>query len=147
MLRTLLIPFHINCNIIQFADDIAILCRDKNVNRIYSCLSKTFNHMNVWLEAIGLELSIPKTQFVLFNRSRNTAFPESLEVMGGNILRLDRAKYLGLTLDSGLRWGDHIKEIKLKTAKYKNILKWLLGRSWGIDPLQAIVFVNATIVA
>jgi len=136
-----------NCNIIQFADDIVILCRDKVVDWIYSCLSETFNKINIWLESMGLELSIPKTQFVLFHRSRNSLFPDRLEVLGGHVLRLKKAKYLGLILDSGLRWLEHIKEIKLKSAKFKNVLKWFMGRSWGIDTLQAIIFVNATIVA
>jgi len=50
-------------------------------------------------------------------------------------------------MDCGLRWNDHIRELRNKVSKYMNILKWLAGRSWGIDPLQAINFINATIVA
>jgi len=50
-------------------------------------------------------------------------------------------------MDSGMRWTEHIRTLKIKTTKYMNILKWLSGRSWGIDPLQAINFINATIVA
>jgi len=56
-----------------------------------------------------------------------------MEITGGQIFRLNRAKYLSMVLDHGLRWSDHIKEIKVKISKYKNILKWLMGRSWGID--------------
>jgi len=54
---------------------------------------------------------------------------------------------LGIQLDVGLRWREHILYIKNKTSKYLNILKWLMGRSWGIDPLQAVNFVKATILA
>jgi len=50
-------------------------------------------------------------------------------------------------MDSGLRWREHIRGLKVRTSKYMNILKWLYGRSWGIDSLQAINFINATIVA
>jgi len=107
----------------------------------------TFNGVNNWLSMMGLELSIPKTQFIVFHRSKNLAFPDSLRVVGGTIQRSNSAKYLGVILDSGLRWLEHIKMLKVKSYKYLNILKWLSSRTWGIDPLQAISFINATIVA
>jgi len=37
--------------------------------------------------------------------------------------------------------------LKVKSSKYLNIFKWLSGRTWGINPLQAISFINAIIVA
>jgi len=66
--------------------------------------------------------------------------------MGGSIPRLNCVKYLGVILDNGLRWLEHIKILRVKSSKYLNILK-LTGRSCGIDPLQVISFINATIVA
>jgi len=136
-----------NCKLIQFADDIAIFYQDSSLERIYDTLSFSFNNVNDWLAKMGLELSIPKTQFIVFHRSKNLIFPGSLKVIGGSIQRSDNAKYLGVILDSGLRWLDHINMLKVKSSKYLNILKWLSGRSWGIDPLQSISFINATIVA
>jgi len=140
-----LVPY--NCKVIQFADDIAVLCQDKDVNRVYSSLRDTFDKVNEWLSGMGLELSIAKTQFILFHRSKVGVFPEEIVVRGGSIRRLSCVKYLGILMDSGLRWREHIRNLKVRTSKYMNILKWLYGRSWGIDPLQAINFVNATILA
>jgi len=40
-----------------------------------------------------------------------------------------------------------IKFLKTKIFIYSNILKWLIGCNWGIDSLQALNFVNATIIA
>jgi len=127
------IPF--NCKLIQFADDIAILYQDKSLVKIYEVLSMTFNGVNNWLSMMGLELSIPKTQFIVFHRSKNLALPDSLRVVGGTIQRSNIAKYLGVILDSGFRWLEHIKMLKVKSSKYLNIFKWLSGRTWGIDPL------------
>jgi len=104
----------------------------------------SFNNVNNWLTMMGLELSIPKTQFIVFHRSKNLVFPDNLRVIGGTIQRSNSAKYLGVILDSGLRWLEHIKMLKVKSSKYLNILKWLSGRTWGIDSLQAISFINAT---
>jgi len=136
-----------NCRVIQFADDIAVLCQDKIVDRVYSSLGDTSDKMNDWLTSMGLELSITKTQFIFFHRSKGKVFPEEIGVRGGSIRRLTCVKYLGIMMDSGLRWREHIRSLKVRTSKYMNILKWLCGRTWGIDPLQAINFVNATIVA
>jgi len=83
----------------------------------------TFNNVNNWLTMMGLEISIPKTQFIVFHRSKNLVFPDNLRVIGGTIQRSNSAKYLGVILDSGLRWLEHIKMLKVKSSKYLNILK------------------------
>jgi len=136
-----------NCNVIQFADDIVVYCQNRSPDEICSSLAEAFIGINTWLLSINLELSVPKTQFVIFNRSRKRALPGGLNIDGGFVKRINTAKYLGIRLDAGLRWHDHITSLKSKAAKYLNILKWLMGRRWGIDPLQAIHFINATILA
>jgi len=37
--------------------------------------------------------------------------------------------------------------LKARASKYINILKWLVGGSWGISPSHACNFANVTIVA
>jgi len=99
------------------------------VDKIYLRLGNTFDKMNDWLINMGLELSIPKTQFIFFHRSKAKAFPEEIRVRGGGIIRrLSCVKYLCMRMDSGLSWQDHIRDLKIKTSKYMNILKWLSGR-------------------
>jgi len=124
-----------------------IFCQNKSPEVIYSSLIEAVDNINSWLLSINLELSIPKTHFIIFNRSRRRVFPDCLEIRGNPIIRQNTVKYLGIQLDTGLRWREHITYLKSKTAKYMNILKWLMGRCWGIYPLQAINFVNATILA
>jgi len=68
-------------------------------------------------------------------------------VSAGTIPIFSRIKYLGLNLDPKLRWTDHIGFLRVRLLKYINILKWLVGRGWGLSPSQACKFANATIVA
>jgi len=136
-----------NCKSIQFADDILLLCSHRDMKEITNSLQIAFNQIHSWLYGIGLELSLPKCKFVVFHCSRKDLSMLYLNVGQGSIPVSPRAKYLGIWLDSGLRWRDHIGFVRARTSKYVNILKWLVGRSWGISPLQAINFVNATIVA
>jgi len=67
--------------------------------------------------------------------------------MNGGIIPLSsNVKYLGLHLDAGLRWTEHIKFLRSRSAKYINILKWLVGKGWSISLFQAISFANTTII-
>jgi len=52
-----------------------------------------------------------------------------------------------MCLDPKLRWLDYIKFLGTRLSKYINILKWLVGKEWGINPSQPINFTNATVVA
>jgi len=59
-----------NCKVIQFADDIVVFCQNRSPEIIYSNLAEAFDIINSWLLSINLELSVPKTQFIIFNRVR-----------------------------------------------------------------------------
>jgi len=59
-----------NYKVIQFADDIVIYCHSKSPDIICLSLVEAFNNINTWLLSINLELSVPKTQFVIFNRGK-----------------------------------------------------------------------------
>jgi len=110
------IPY--NCKVVQFADDIVIFCQDKSLNKICSSLSKAFNRMNSWFLSINLELSVPKSQFIIFNRARKKILPDHVEVTGGIINRMNTVKYLGIKFDAELRWRDHIDYLKIKLQSH-----------------------------
>ncbi|XP_071581060.1 uncharacterized protein [Temnothorax nylanderi] len=132
---------------IQYADDIAILCSDEQLDNIISCLRLTFIRVEEWLNDLDLSVSLPKTQFIVFHRKRSLTLPEDLDLPGGSIPLSLYIKYLGLVLDGGLRWKEHITSLRTKTFTFVNILRWLAGRTWGISPILAINFINATIRA
>ncbi|XP_036141245.1 uncharacterized protein LOC118645052 [Monomorium pharaonis] len=134
-----------NCKTIQFADDIAILSTDGDLNIIKNSLTTAFINVEKWLNSLGLDISIPKTQAIIFNRKRSTPNEGEL-IIDTRSLKLQKvAKYLGMTLDEGLRWKNHIQSLRVKTMKYNNILKWLAGSSWGVNLRQSLSFANATI--
>jgi len=97
---------------------IIIFCQDKSLDKICSSLGKAFNRMNSWLLSINLELSVPKSPFIIFNRKRNKILPDHLGVMRGTINQSNIVKYLGIKIDTELRWGEHINYFKTKVSKY-----------------------------
>lgn len=99
------------------------------------------------MNSIDLTLSIVKTQAILFNRLRNIRLPDFIELNQIPVPLLFSVKYLGVTMDSGLRWTNHLKHIKENTIQYQNVLKWISGPAWGVNPSISCYFINATIVA
>ncbi|XP_077276971.1 uncharacterized protein LOC143905419 [Temnothorax americanus] len=136
-----------NVALLQYADDIAILCSDSLLDNIIFGLRSTFIRLEKWLNDLDLSVSLPKTQFTIFHRKRSVILPDILELPGGNIPLNLSVKYLGLVMDRGLRWKEHISSLRTKSFIFVNILKWLAGRSWGISPILAINFINATLGA
>jgi len=67
-----------NCKVIQFADDIVIYCQSRSSDTIFASLAGAFNNINSWLLSLNLELSVPKTQFIVFNRLRKRTLPDRL---------------------------------------------------------------------
>jgi len=78
-------------------------------------LIKLHKHLVVvyWFEAVCM------SRFIIFHRTKNKPLLEYLEIMGGNIQRLNEIRYLDLLLDSRLRWADHLKFLKSKVLDFK----------------------------
>jgi len=122
------------CRAIQFADDIVVVCSDSDIGKTVRYLGIAFDKISTWLLSLGLEVSTTKTKFMIFHRSRNRKLPRSIAVSSGVLPVCYQVKYLGMIIDPGLRWQDHIQFLCSRSAKYMNILKWMMGRSWGISP-------------
>lgn len=143
--------FHVpyNCVSIQFADDVVIFARDEDPSNSLWNLRAAFLSFFKWLNDIGLAVSVEKTQLIVFHRKRLSNLPDTIffddSPFSLSFKIKSKIKYLGLIMDSGLRWHYHIKEVTNKINMFTNILKWLAGSSWGINPYQCIRFVNATI--
>jgi len=103
----------IDCKTIQFTDDILLLCSYRDHNKIIDSLQTVFNRIQLWLETIGLELFLTKSQFVIFHKSRANLSPLFLQVNKSTILILLTVKYLGMHLDTRFRWTEHINFLRI----------------------------------
>lgn len=99
---------------------------------IINDLRSSFKDMSEWLSSLGLTLSIKKTQVILFSRRRKIDLPNNIMLGTVAVRWSDSVSYLGVTLDAGMRWTEHINKLKSKANVYLNILKWIAGASWGI---------------
>lgn len=113
-------------NITLFADDTNIFFEsNENENLFHIKVSSELNKFNDWFASNKLSLNIGKTNYIVFNTSRNFSWDKDI-FMGGKILKeVFSNKFLGVHIDHKLSWGDHISIVCRKVAKNIGILSKL----------------------
>ncbi|CAH2107345.1 unnamed protein product [Euphydryas editha] len=101
------------CNILQYADDIVLYCKSKSVENLSFRLNSALHYLGQWLSDNGLSLSINKSQAVTFTRKRQVPVFD-LVYEGERINLVDKAKFLGIILDTKLNGFSHIDYISKK---------------------------------
>lgn len=121
--------------ICQYADDFVIFVSHKRMDRSVHDMQTALNNIVELLSKLGLELSIPKSQYCLFSRGHRR---QSAQLCINNIpiAAAENVKYLGVWLDPSLRWGKHIHELEDKCQKMLNIMKLLSSPHWGLHPIH-----------
>lgn len=148
---------NVNGEIISFADDTAIVfTADSNeelVNKAEDGMARIIHKLKNDL----LSLNLSKTKFVYFSLTQQTTPPipsifiHSLKCTKNNksncrctqtITPVDHIKYLGICIDSNMRWKKHLEETinKIRKALYKfKLLKAILKRETIVNVYYALV--------
>lgn len=132
----------IYASISEFADDIVIFILNKNLTLAIEQLIEDLLRLKDELINLGLELSIPKIQAMIFSNRR---VPQDCSIKFDNfeIPLSESARYLGLIFDRKLNWNQHIQYVKQKVISKLNILTYLSGAAWGINQnLTRLLYLN-----
>ncbi|KAG6445231.1 hypothetical protein O3G_MSEX003784 [Manduca sexta] len=119
--------------ILQYADDFILYESQKKLSDSVSHIQSSLNHFQYMITELGLNISQKKTKVCIFNRGRNRINIQ-LIVNNNAIEQVNNFKYLGIWLDSSLKWGKHISETYNKCTQFLNIFKVLAGAKWGLHP-------------
>lgn len=120
-------------NISQYADDFVIYTSAKHsLNAVDNIQTSLYTISNL-ISRLGLDISSRKTCVCLFSRGFRR-YNHIIELNGHNIKQVQSVKYLGLWLDSSLKWGKHINEMYEKSSAFINIFKVLGNTRWGVHP-------------
>ncbi|UYV71775.1 hypothetical protein LAZ67_9000338 [Cordylochernes scorpioides] len=115
-------PPHPKCQIKLFADDVAILSNSKSIGIITTQLQNYINSITKWCNDWKLDINPKKSQAIIFPPLENKKFkPQSIQKVNQSPINwTDSVKYLGVTLDSKLKFNMHVKNI-IKKAKIAKI--------------------------
>ena len=106
-----------------FADDTTFHLKDKNLDSLISKSNICLEKFSEWSRINKMKVNIDKTFFMMTTNRTNLELGLSeVKLDGVPIVREHSAKFLGVVLDSGLKFSDHIKEISSKISKCIGII-------------------------
>lgn len=96
-----------------YIDDVAILAWGETTERTCEILSMILGKAQPWASTHASVFAPDKFQMTHFTRSRKSIDTDApIQTEWGEIRPATTCKYLGLTMDSKLKWRDHMENIK-----------------------------------
>lgn len=94
---------------IAYADDLALYVEANNLNSLMQAGSRALQKIQEWMEEHNLFLATPKTEMVILKGPRKGRDDIRLSIGGEELRPKKSLKYLGIHLDSGGYFGEHVK--------------------------------------
>ena len=129
-------------DLIAYADDVTIICWDKNPETALLRLSTLACEVFKKLEELLLDVNASKSCFMFFGKSKDP----KLENAGISLNPSRIHKYLGITIDDKLKRHDHIENKCAETNKKTMGIKRYLGLTWGLNSKKMMIFYKAVII-
>lgn len=109
-----------------FADDTAVLAKGNDFDEAANRTQTALNKITAWTKKWRIKLNEQKSSHINFTYKKNKEI--SLEINGQFIPFVNEAKYLGMNLDTKLRWKTHIKKKREELEIKRRKLSWLIDR-------------------
>ena len=126
---------HGNLIVASYADDVALIVKSGKANLAQEYLQSAITKITKWYRTNRIQLNADKTVLTLFTRNYE---PPSLKLkINSQIIQSsNEAKYLGVILDSKLKFSSHITKTLGKAYAAKNKLFPLLRHSSKLNLLN-----------
>jgi len=108
---------------VHFADDTTVFLKHDDPRVVEPSINLELNNVYTWLKANRLSLNISKTFYmVMTDRNVNDV---SVNIDGSNIERVDKAKFLGISIDERLSFRYHVQDVCSHLARSVGMLRKL----------------------
>ena len=106
-----------------FADDTMLLDQSKSLKALSKIINSDLKCLVNWLTANKICLNSKKTELLLFHPNQKPInFDFRVRINGCRLYPSDSAKYLGVIIDSNLKWESHINSVCQKLARANGAL-------------------------
>ena len=103
---------------ILFADDTNIFITGNSLDRMASVMNNELEKIVEWLKANKLSLNVSKTKYMIFKSTQyNRPSCTGIFINQSKIDSVEHIKFLGVVLDTKLRWDKHILILKGKISR------------------------------
>ncbi|GFT21254.1 putative RNA-directed DNA polymerase from transposon BS [Nephila pilipes] len=101
---------HPGVQILLYADDLVLWCTDKDSEAIPYSINAALDTLRAWANDNGMKVNLNKTTFQVLTLS--TKFKDiELIYEGEKLQRTQEATYLGIVMDTGLRWDKQARKL------------------------------------
>ena len=119
---------------IGWADDGALYCKGKVTSAMVDNMQSALKIAEAWGVQNGLILNPQKTVPMFFFKHSMQYPKKRLKMSGVELPYSEQTRYLGLELDSRLKWDKHIKLKIASATRQVMMLKKAVGTIWGPSP-------------
>ena len=102
---------------ILFADDTTVTIQGDNESVLINTLNIELEKLNNWLQTNKLTINVSKSHYMIFHRRRRKIDINNPSLNNTVLQRVNYTKFLGVIIDDGLKWTNHIAYVKNKIAK------------------------------
>ena len=99
---------------VQFADDITLIFRHKNIRYLSYCIECELARLQDWFNANKLTLNVSKCSYLLFTSKNQKDKNIDLTINNVSIPQVRFAKLLRTWIDDRLDWDIHVKKLIIK---------------------------------
>ena len=107
-----LVPKHKDDCFIKYADDTCVIIKMSNLESCENRINGALNEIQTWAKENSMALNKDKTKFLKFGYSKHKGNLHNTIIDG--IHECNELKILGVTIDSKLNWGEHVKNVVAK---------------------------------
>ena len=130
-----------DASIILFADDTTLIVQDENYNSLISKCNSVLTKFRDWTQANRLSINVDKTFSMVFT-NKQIETKRSLFFGTEQIREQEECVFLGVKLDSKLKFHSHIKTVHSKISKSIGIL----FRLSSIFPLHILKMIYYSLI-
>jgi hypothetical protein len=117
-----------------FADDMAMLKSSKIASAIDNGLKKAARVTNRYMDRWKIKINGGKTQAMFITRRRTKQLPpRTINIFGAKVEWTRAVKYLGVVIDKGLTFKEHIDYVTQRANNAIRVLYSLLNRNSKLD--------------
>lgn len=113
--------------IILFADDAVLILFDENIDMLNKKVQEDIDLIAEWLSKNELTLNSSKTKFMLLRQGApiDHSYNFNIKINNRTIERVNKFKYLGISIQENLKWNNHIDCICGKVAGVTSTIRRL----------------------
>ncbi|GFQ87741.1 putative RNA-directed DNA polymerase from transposon BS [Trichonephila clavata] len=113
-----------------FADNLVLWSADRDIRTIQESVNTALDALLAWSNNNEMTVNTSKTVFQVFTLSTK---PKAIQLFYGDcqLQRTQEVTYLGIVLDSRLRWNKQASRVQAIGKTRNGLLKRLTGVKWG----------------